>query len=180
MAHDQHATHDGATAALARIRARIVPGANGTSRSRPAQRCMRRRHGCRRLHIVMRIWMRMRHIVIAGINVTGRHHANAAGAACAHAYSHTALQAAQRSVGAAMVTVTVMAAMGATAATVQRDAPGQRIIGRLYGTDHRAAAHDVRQLIGLDIKVLRLSHPKRGTNVNVVTPDSCERAVHDS
>lgn len=54
-----------------------------------------------------------------------------------------------------MMTMTMMTAMGAATPTVQRDVSGQRVIGRLYGTDNCAAAHDVRELIGLDIKVLR-------------------------
>lgn len=118
--------------------------------------------------------MRMRHIVITRIDVTGGYHANAARAACAHAHadsnSDAALKTAQRAVGAAMMTVTVMAAMGAAAATVERDASGQRIVGRLYGTDHCAAAHDVRQLIGLNIKVLRLAtHRREGNKCQLIS-----------
>lgn len=97
--------------------------------------------------------------------MTCRYHANASRAACAHAHAHanahTALQATQRAMSTAMMAMTMMAAVGAATAAVQRDAAGERVICRLYGTDHSAAAHDVRQLIGLDIKVLRLSQ-RRG------------------
>lgn len=100
----------------------------------------------------------MRYIIVARIYMAGRDHSNASSAACAHSHAHAyaALQATQRAMSTAMMAVTMMAAMGAATAAVQRDAAGQRIVGRLYGTDHCAAAHDVRQLIGLDIKVLRL------------------------
>lgn len=108
----------------------------------------------------------MRYIIITRIYVTGRDHSNASRASSAHAHAHanahTALQATQRAMCTAMMAMTMMAAMGAATAAVQRDAASQRIIRRLYGTDHCAAAHDVRQLIGLDIKVLRLSQrPER-------------------
>lgn len=100
----------------------------------------------------------MRYIIVARIYMAGRDHSNASSAACAHSHSHAhaALQATQRAMCTAMMAVTMMAAMGAATAAMQRDAASQRIVGRLYGTDHCPAAHDVRQLIGLDIKVLRL------------------------
>lgn len=78
------------------------------------------------------------------------------------AHSHAALQTAQRSVGTAMMTVTVVAAMvtpvGTATPTVHRYATGQRVVRRLNGTDHRSAAHDVRQLVGLNVKVLGLDY----------------------
>lgn len=118
----------------------------------------------------------MRYIIVARIYVTGRDHSNASSAACAHSHAHAALQATQRAMGTAMMAVTMMAAMGAATAAVQRDAASQRIVGRLYGTDHCAAAHDVRQLIGLDIKVLRLYGR---TQVSVEHIEFPKRAVHD-
>lgn len=109
---------------------------------------------------MMRIRVRMRHIVVTSVDVSGRHHANAARTSCAHAHSHAALQTAQRSVGTAMMTVTVVAAMvtpvSTATPTVHRYATGQSVVRRLYGTDHRSAAHDVRQLVGLNVKVLGL------------------------
>lgn len=129
---------------------------------------------------MMRIRMRMRYIIVARIYMAGRDHSNASSAASAHshahAHAHAALQATQRAMSTAMMAVTMMAAMGAATAAVQRDAAGQCIVGRLYGTDHSAAAHDVRQLIGLDIKVLRLY---RRTQVSVEHIESPKRAVHD-
>lgn len=123
--------------------------------------------------------MWMRYIIVARIYMAGRDHSNASSAACAHshAHAHAALQATQRAMSTAMMAVTMMAAMGAATAAVQRDAAGQRIVGRLYGTDHCAAAHDVRQLIGLDIKVLRLY--RRRTQVSVEHIEFPKRAVHD-
>lgn len=111
---------------------------------------------------MMRIRVRMRHIVVTSVDVSGRHHANAARTSCAHAHSHAALQTAQRSVGTAMMTVTVVAAMvtpvSTATPTVHRYATGQSVVRRLYGTDHRSAAHDVRQLVGLNVKVLGLDY----------------------
>jgi len=80
----------------------------------------------------------------------------------AHAHSHAALQTAQRSVGTAMMTVTVVAAMvtpvGTATPAVHGHAAGQRVVRRLDRTDHRTAAHDVRQLVGLNVKVLGLDY----------------------
>lgn len=100
----------------------------------------------------------MWNIVVPGIDGPGGHHPDAACAARGHA--HSALEAAQRTMGAAMVAVTVMAAMvtavGAATPAVQGDASGEGVVGRLDGADHRSAAHDVRQLVGLYIEVLGL------------------------
>lgn len=159
MTHHQHATHNRSAASLAGIRSGVMALAHGTRRSRPTQGRVGRRHRGRGLHVVMRVRMRMRDIVVPGIDVPGGHHADAACAARGHA--HSALQAAQRTMGAAMVAVTVMAAMvtavGAATPAVQGDASGEGVVGRLDGADHRSAAHDVRQLVGLYIEVLGLN-----------------------
>lgn len=118
----------------------------------------------------------MRYIIVARIYMAGRDHSNASSAACAHSYAHAhaALQATQRAMCTAMMAVTMMAAMGAATAAVQRDAASQRIVRRLYGTDHCAAAHDVRQLIGLDIKVLRLYRGEHKCQLSISnSPESC-------
>jgi len=162
VTHDQHAAHDGSTASLTRIRAGVVTLAHGTRRSWATEGRVWRGHRGRRLHIVMGIRMRMRDIIVARIDVTRRHHANAARTARAHAHSHAALQTAQRSVGTAMMTVTVVATMvtpvGTATPAVHGHAAGQRVVRRLDRTDHRTAAHDVRQLVGLNVKVLGLDY----------------------